>query len=99
MGNWEVIWIATLEISPKISRKISQKHNVEISLIRELLICNAEVKGRKIHDKVHGSRYQVYVPTRDDRLLEAHLDLINKNYSAWSVRTARFIAQIPRIGR
>jgi hypothetical protein len=99
MGNWEPIWIATLDISPRISAKIQQKHGIEISTLRENLICNKRLRGRFEENNLHGYRCILYVEIHNGKFLKAYLDLIDRDYSAWSLRSALVTSQIPEIRR
>ena len=95
MGNWEPVWIASLEIPPWTERKIHVKHGVDIEEVRRALVCNSCVLGRTVRSHEHGSRTIVFAQFSNRKYLVAQIDLIDNYYSAWSLRTARITSQIP----
>jgi hypothetical protein len=99
MGNWEPIWIASLEISPRIEQKIQAKHGIDADDLRWHLVCNSRVLGRTHRSHKHGSRTMVFALLADRKYLVAYLDLIDDYYSASSLRTAQVTSQIPIVGR
>ena len=95
MGNWKPIWIASLEISERIREKIHAKHHVDSDELLVHLICNPRVQGRLIYNLEHGQGYLIYIQVRPGKIFEVHANLIQSDYSAWSLRSARIIAKIP----
>lgn len=95
MGNWKPIWIASPQINDSIREKIHSKHHVDSDELLTHLICNARVRGRPIYNSEHGQRYLIFVQVQPGKIFEVHANLVDSDYSAWSLRTARIVARIP----
>lgn len=95
MGRWEPIWIASLEIEPWIEQKIELKHGVDGETIRKYFVGSNHVSGGKIFDYKHGARTWAFTAFTTGKFLLVHINLVNRDYSAWSLRTARVTSQIP----
>ncbi|MDO8645089.1 MAG: hypothetical protein Q7R42_00670 [Candidatus Planktophila sp.] len=99
MERWKPIWIATLYISDAIAQKIQLKHNVDVDTLVSYLICNHAVRGKLIESADHGERILIYVRLSHDRYIRAYIDVVDPDYSAYSLRTACVTSQIPIVGR
>ena len=99
MERWKPIWIATLYISDAIAQKIRLKHNIDTDQLMRFLVCNKSVRGRFINNKEHGTRILIYMQLSNDRYIRAYVDVVDSDYSAYSLRTAQFTSQIPIVGR
>ena len=99
MEKWIPIWIATLNVSEVTSRKLALKHGIDLLQLQDLLICNSKIRGREVETPVHGKRFLIYVEMEKDKYIRAYLDLVDFEYSAYSLRTAQMTSQIPILRR
>ena len=99
MEKWVPIWIATLNISEVTSRKLSLKHGIDLLQLQESLICNSKIRGREVDMPVHGRRFLIYVEVEKEKYIRAYLDLVDFEYSVYSLRTAQITSQIPILRR
>ncbi|MCX6425780.1 MAG: hypothetical protein NTV47_03375 [Actinobacteria bacterium] len=99
MEKWVPIWIATLNVSEVTSRKLALKHGIDSLQIQEFLICNSKIRGREVETPLHGSRFLIYVEVEKDKYIRAYLDLVDFEYSVYSLRTAQITSQIPILRR
>ncbi len=99
MVKWVPIWIATLNISEVTSRKLALKHGIDLLQLQEFLICNSKIRGREVETPVHGRRFLIYVEVEKDKYIRAYLDLVDFEYSVYSLRTAQITSQIPILRR
>jgi hypothetical protein len=99
MEKWIPIWIATLNVSEVTSRKLALKHGIDLLQLQDLLICNSKIRGREVETPVHGKRFLIYVEVEKDKYIRAYLDLVDFEYSAYSLRTAQMTSQIPILRR
>lgn len=97
--NWKLIWIASLEINDSIRKKIHSKYHVDSDELLAYLVCNARVRGRTIFNLEHGQRYLIFAQVQPGKIFEVHANLVDSEYSAWSLGTTRIVARIPESER
>lgn len=99
MEKWVPIWIATLNVSEVTSQKLALKHGIDSLQLQEVLICNSKIRGREVETPVHGRHFLIYVEVEKDKYIRAYLDLVDFEYSVYSLRTAQITSQIPILRR
>jgi hypothetical protein len=99
VGKWHSIWISELIISPSVSYKIKRVHNLDPADIHSTFVAVNGIKSKEDKDLKHGYR----VIATDFRLALPRvvllLDLVNPDYSIWSLRTAFRTSNSKLVGR
>jgi hypothetical protein len=97
MPNWELIWIAYLDVSNVIG-KLGSKHGIDALEIKFLVEGSKGIFGLQVTDDKHGSRTFVRVDYSNRFIVEMYIDKKNSDYSEWSLRTAKLVRKNSKNG-
>ena len=87
----ERIWVAGLSISPRVSNKINDAHNISDGEVRDAVVCVAGLSGRWDEHPTRGLRALLDTTIRDRPVTVVVYPRDHPMGDAWSLGSVYFV--------